>query len=133
MFLIVDIAKGIQAQTAECIIIAELFLRKIVVVLNKVDTIEDEETLQKKISQLRKVFGKTKFGENVLMVTFSTKVDEEKYCQKLKETLLDQMDLPERNLDSGKFLYLIDHCFKIKGKGTVVTGTVVEGKIKPNE
>ncbi len=32
--------------------------------------------------------------------------------------------LPERNQEN-KFLYLIDHCFKIKGKGTVITGTIV--------
>lgn len=25
---------------------------------------------------------------------------------------------------------LIDHCFKIKGKGTILTGTVSEGKAK---
>ena len=28
---------------------------------------------------------------------------------------------------------MIDHCFKIKGKGTVITGTVVEGRVKPGE
>lgn len=41
MFLIIDITKGIQAQTAECIIIAELYMKKIIVILNKVDQIED--------------------------------------------------------------------------------------------
>lgn len=25
---------------------------------------------------------------------------------------------------------LVDHCFKIKGKGTILTGTVTEGKVK---
>lgn len=25
---------------------------------------------------------------------------------------------------------LADHCFKIKGKGTILTGTVIEGKVK---
>lgn len=39
MFLVIDATKGIQAQTAECIIIAELFMKKIVVVLNKVDLV----------------------------------------------------------------------------------------------
>lgn len=28
------------------------------------------------------------------------------------------------------FVYLIDHCFQIKGKGCVVTGTVIQGKIE---
>lgn len=54
------------------------------------------------------------------------------FSRRLKEVLLDQMILPERQTQ-GKFLYLIDHCFKIKGKGTVITGTVVEGRAKPGE
>jgi selenocysteine-specific translation elongation factor len=28
-------------------------------------------------------------------------------------------------------LLLIDHAFRIKGKGAIITGTVVEGRIKP--
>lgn len=62
MFLVVDATKGIQAQTAECIIIAELFMKKIIVVLNKVDLVGDKKVLEGKISALRKVFSKTKFG-----------------------------------------------------------------------
>jgi selenocysteine-specific elongation factor len=77
MFLVIDLAKGIQAQTAECIIIAELYTKKMIVVLNKVDLIEDKKTVDSKISALRKVFGKTKFGENVRMVPFSTKNSEQ--------------------------------------------------------
>lgn len=41
MFLVVDINKGIQTQTAECIIIAEMFINKLIIVLNKVDCLED--------------------------------------------------------------------------------------------
>lgn len=73
MFLIVDATKGIQAQTAECIIIAELFMKKLIVVLNKVDMVEDKKILEGKIGALRKVFGKTKFGANLIIVPFSTK------------------------------------------------------------
>jgi selenocysteine-specific elongation factor len=62
MFLIVDLTKGIQAQTAECIIIAELYTRKVIVILNKVDLIEDQKTIDAKTNALRKVFAKTKFG-----------------------------------------------------------------------
>lgn len=61
MFLVIDINKGIQAQTAECIIIAEMFIPKLIVVLNKVDCLEPQ-MLAPKITALRKVFSKTKFG-----------------------------------------------------------------------
>jgi selenocysteine-specific elongation factor len=45
MFLVIDLTKGIQAQTAECIIIAELYTKKMIVVLNKVDLIEDKKAI----------------------------------------------------------------------------------------
>ena len=73
MFLVIDINKGIQTQTAECMIIAEMFIQKLIVVLNKVDCLEDEKQLTNKTNALKKVFGKTKFGENVIMIPYSTK------------------------------------------------------------
>lgn len=72
MFLVIDINKGIQTQTAECIIVAEMFVHKLIVVLNKVDCLE-EKVIPAKIVALRKVFSKTKFGENVTMVLYSAK------------------------------------------------------------
>lgn len=72
MFLVIDINKGIQTQTSECIVIAELFINKLIVVLNKVDCI-DEKQLPTRIGALRKIFGKTKFGENVAMIPYSSK------------------------------------------------------------
>ena len=37
-------------------------MKKVIVVLNKVDMVEDKKLLEGKINALRKVFGKTKFG-----------------------------------------------------------------------
>jgi selenocysteine-specific elongation factor len=45
---------------------------------------------------------------------------------KLIETLHNTIDVPTRNIQ-GPFFYLIDHCFLIKGQGSVVTGTVIQG------
>lgn len=39
MLLIVDITKGFQTQTAECLIIAEIMQKPIMIVMNKVDLI----------------------------------------------------------------------------------------------
>jgi selenocysteine-specific elongation factor len=41
MLLVIDITKGVQTQTAECIIIAELFVNKLIIILNKIDMLED--------------------------------------------------------------------------------------------
>ena len=36
--------------------------------------------------------------------------------------------LPERNV-SAPFYFAVDHCFAIKGHGTVLTGTVMNGSV----
>jgi len=49
-----------------------MFIKKLIVVLNKVDCLE-EKIIPAKIAALRKVFSKTKFGDNVTMVPYSAK------------------------------------------------------------
>ena len=39
MFLIINAKEMIQTQTAECLVIGELLINKIIVVLNKIDTL----------------------------------------------------------------------------------------------
>jgi selenocysteine-specific translation elongation factor len=39
MMLVVDITKGVQTQTAECLVIGEITCDKMIVVLNKIDMI----------------------------------------------------------------------------------------------
>jgi selenocysteine-specific elongation factor len=72
MLLVIDVNKGIQTQTAECIIIAEMFINKLVVLLNKIDTIEEKE-IPKKIEIFRKIFAKTKFADHTTIFPYSTK------------------------------------------------------------
>lgn len=43
MMLVIDITKGIQTQTAECLVIGEITCNKMVVVLNKIDLIPNEK------------------------------------------------------------------------------------------
>ena len=54
--------------------------------------------------------------------------------ERMKQAVIDNLnDLPERKKVNKNFLLMIDHCFKIKGKGTILSGTVVEGRIKPGD
>ena len=46
------------------------------------------------------------------------------FVQELKR----QTYIPRRD-SSGPLLYSVDHCFGIRGQGTVMTGTVLSGKI----
>lgn len=43
MLLVIDITKGIQTQTAECLIIGEITCDRMLIVLNKIDTIEESQ------------------------------------------------------------------------------------------
>jgi len=52
--------------------------------------------------------------------------------QNLLECLSRNAFVPERN-ESGPFVFSVDHCFGIKGQGTVMTGTVLQGSIKIND
>lgn len=160
MILVVDVNKGIQTQTAECLVIGEILIPKMIVVLNKIDLIKDEnkkiddsnseknlaiqkdsgnhflsenqqKIIDKKIEALRKVFSKTKFGTNVSIVPLAANTGEGNSLglQNLVDEILKTIDVPKRN-NEGEFYFLIDHCFPIKGQGTVVTGTVIQGKVK---
>jgi selenocysteine-specific elongation factor len=51
--------------------------------------------------------------------------------QDLINAVLTMVEIPDRNKGSTKdFLFAIDHCFQIKGQGTVITGTVLAGRAK---
>ena len=49
--------------------------------------------------------------------------------KELVEVIKGHIKLPERAPD-GPFMFAVDHCFPIKGQGTVLTGTVLSGSVK---
>ena len=105
------------------------------VVLNKVDMMDEpkDEKLTTFSSKLKESFKRTKFGESVEVVPISAcpREGEPQGIDELLYTLLNDIEMPERGDDHRKedLLYSVDHCFAIKGKGTVLTGTVLKGKI----
>lgn len=52
--------------------------------------------------------------------------------QKLVDLLSSLSFLPSRD-PSGPLVYAVDHCFSIRGQGTVMTGTILSGSIKVND
>lgn len=150
MLLVIDINKGIQTQTAECLVIGEITTDNIIVVLNKVDMIPPEERAEKvdkMIKKMKKMFKSTKFSNPQIVVT-SAFVGGEKVAsigtlmsvkdsyptlgiEELMDRIAENVKIPQRST-SGRFLYAIDHCFPIKGHGTVITGTVLSGSVSVN-
>mmetsp|Transcript_38659 Transcript_38659/g.99934 ORF Transcript_38659/g.99934 Transcript_38659/m.99934 type:complete len:687 (-) Transcript_38659:15-2075(-) len=136
--LVIDANKGIQAQTAECLVIAEILANQLVIVLNKVDMIAEakrQKTLDKIIKSLRGVFAQTAFGANLpfACVSASPAADPGNPAlgvPELVELLKSKLEVPKRD-PSGPFMFSFDHAFAIKGQGTVMTGTVLSGSVKP--
>ena len=161
MLLVVDVNKGMQTQTAECVVIGDICVRRVVVCLNKIDCMRDEGQRAKKIEQMeKKIRGalerNAKF-ERLDFVAVSarpggghdqdvTTKDAETPplgLKKLVEVL--EKRVPKERFegvsmssssasgsgDGGRrFLFAVDHCFAVKGQGTVLTGTVLSGSCK---
>jgi len=144
MILVLDAQKLIQTQTAECIVLGELLSDRLLVALNKTDLLKDEKEVQAQIQKTQKIFERTKFVEGKLavvpvsaMVSGGATSDGENKgsgdggIQDLLKEILQGLEVPDRKLqEKQKFMYSIDHCFQVKGQGTVITGTVLQGKVK---
>ncbi|XP_001362069.1 selenocysteine-specific elongation factor [Drosophila persimilis] len=133
MLLVVDAQKGIQTQTAECLVIGELLQKKLIVVINKIDafaTAQREIKLEKLRARLVKTLAATSFGSEVPMYAVSAL--EGIYIPELRAGLSDAYFQPQRNVSAPLLMY-VDHCFGIKGQGTVCTGTLIQGSIQVND
>lgn len=50
----------------------------------------------------------------------------------LSQLLKKQTYLPQRD-PGGDLLMAVDHCFSIRGQGTVMTGTILQGSLAIND
>ncbi|XP_017007822.2 selenocysteine-specific elongation factor [Drosophila takahashii] len=133
MLLVVDAQKGIQTQTAECLIIGELLQKKLIVVINKIDVYsadQRESKLEKLRLRLLKTLEATSFGGHVPIYAVSAL--DGTHIPELQSALKEAYFQPQRNLTDPLLMY-VDHCFGIKGQGTVCTGTLHQGKVQVND
>lgn len=144
MLLVIDITKGIQTQTAECLIIGEICCNKMIIVLNKLDLIEVDKrdsVIEKMSKRLLKTLENTKFANSPIVSVAASLPEGENSNSDVKmlnmDILIDKLKeitfLPKRNEQDGAFLYSVDHCFTVKGQGTVMTGTILNGSVKIND
>ena len=74
VILVIDSVKGIQIQTVECIALSEILCENITIALSKVDLLKNrEDDTNKKIDKLKKIFSKSKFGENISIIPIVSK------------------------------------------------------------
>ncbi|XP_066992085.2 selenocysteine-specific elongation factor isoform X2 [Anabrus simplex] len=140
MILVIDITKGMQTQTAECLIIGELSCDKMIVVLNKIDLLPPktrEISVQKVMKKMRLTLSNTIFKDSPIVSVAARPGGAEEDnkpegIQDLIRVLQETAFVPKRDI-SQPFLFAVDHCFSVRGQGTVLTGTVLQGCISIND
>lgn len=129
--LVIDITKGPQVQTGEHLIMIEaLNIQEIIVILNKTDLFKGD--ISKEIEKIRKFFGSTSYGPEVLIFPVSAKL--KTGFENFKEGLLKKIESLDINRKVGGDLVIpIDHHFVIKGRGSILTGTILSGSLSEGQ
>ena len=140
--LVVNAADGPMPQTREHILLArQVGVPALVVYLNKVDQVDDAELLDLVEMEVRELLSSYDFpGDDIPIVKGSALAavedrDEEigkKSIEELMAKVDEYIPAPTRELDK-PFLMPVEDVFSISGRGTVVTGRVEQGIVKPGE
>ena len=143
--LVVAAPDGAMPQTREHILLArQVEVPAMVVFLNKVDMMEDEELLELVEMELRELLDIYEFpGDDIPFVrgsalhaleSSSDDPDAPEYepIWELMRAVDEYIPTPVREIDR-PFLMPIEDVFSIKGRGTVVTGRIERGVIRPME
>ncbi len=143
--LVVAADDGVMPQTREHILLArQVEVPSIVVALNKVDAMEDEELLELVEIEVRELLSEYNFpGDEIPVKRVSALKALECGCGKrdcqwcgpiweLMDAVDEYIPTPVRPKDQ-PFLMPVEDVFSIKGRGTVPTGRVERGVIKPGE
>ena len=134
--IVVAATDGPMPQTREHILLArQVNVPRLVVFMNKVDSVDDEEILELVEMEIRDLLSFYQFdGDNTPVIQGSAlgaMNGEEKWEEKVME-LMDACDtwipLPPRDVDK-PFLMPVEDVFSITGRGTVATGRIETGKI----
>ena len=143
--LVVSSADGPMPQTREHILLSrQVGVPYIVVFMNKVDQVDDPELLELVEMEIRDLLSEYDFpGDDIpiikgsgLQVLESASTDpaapEYACIQELMDAVDSYIPEPDRKADL-PFLMPVEDVFTITGRGTVATGRVERGSLKPND
>jgi elongation factor Tu len=138
--LVVAANDGPMPQTREHLLLArQVGVPRIVVFLNKIDTVDDPELLELVEMEVRELLSKYDFpGDEIPIIRGSSlpvmlSAGKDDAAGKCIDDLMNALDsyipTPERAEDK-PFLMSIEDVFSIKGRGTVGTGRIERGVVK---
>jgi elongation factor Tu len=142
--LVVSAADGPMPQTREHILLArQVNVPEIVVMMNKVDQVDDPELLDLVELEIRELLNKYNFpGDDTPIIKGSAlKAMQAKgaadnadcaFIQELMDAVDSFIPTPARDIDK-PFLMPIEDVFSITGRGTVGTGRIERGQVKVGE
>src|SRR5258705_372639 len=138
--LVVAANDGPMPQTREHILLArQVGVPRIVVFMNKIDTVDDPELLDLVELELRELLSKYEFpGDKTPIIRGSAlpvmlSAGRDDAAGKCIDELMNALDtyIPDPMREEDKpFLMSIEDVFSIKGRGTVGTGRIERGKVK---
>ncbi len=141
--LVVSAPDGPMPQTREHLLLAhQVGLPSLVVFLNKVDQVDDPEIIDLVESEVRELLKKYEFpGDTTPIIRGSAMKalqaksaddPDAKPILDLMKAVDEFIPTPVRELDK-PFLMAVEDVFTIAGRGTVATGRIERGVVKPNE
>lgn len=136
--LVVSAADGPMPQTREHVLLAkQVGVPKILVFMNKMDQ-ADPELAELVEVEIRELLEKYEFDKDAPIIKGSAlkalEGDEksEEAIMELVKAMDDYIPEPKRELEK-PFLMPIEDVFSIKGRGTVATGRIEQGKVNVND
>ncbi|KAI1713934.1 elongation factor tu GTP binding domain-containing protein [Ditylenchus destructor] len=128
--IVINAVRGIEVQTVEHLLLASILCPKHVgIVVNKIDLAPNNKVdiLCRKLPKILEDIG-ISADSPIIRTSMRAPVSAES-MEAAKALLIKLHYHPERQT-TGNFIMSVDHCFPIKGKGVVMTGTVTDGSIK---
>ncbi|MBG9986062.1 selenocysteine-specific translation elongation factor [Facklamia sp. DSM 111018] len=127
VMLVIDVNEGIMPQTKEHVAVLNLLgIENFIIVLTKIlDADEDLKLLV--YEDIKEQFAGTKLADAPIIETDAIAgmgIDQ------LKETLNEKIELIQRESENLPARLNVDRAFSVKGFGTVVTGTLIDGSLR---
>ena len=140
--LVVSAPDGCMPQTKEHVLLCkQIGVKTIIIFINKVDIMPDPEMHELVEMEIRELLNDNKFdGDSAVIIKGSAlkalnneqpEIGSDRVIE-LLNTMDEQIPIPERHIDK-PFIMSIEGTFNIEGRGTVVVGTIEQGRVKPGD